>query len=335
MLLPSPVRAPTGNPPLQSEALVGEVRWRGRIDSDERIEVALAATGRPTSIAVVQRLLVGGVGDYVLAVPGPIADVQPAPGSDADPGLRSGAVLWQGFSPGGERLAARIELMPARAAPFLPVRVRVTRDGTSVQVRIENATAYAVDLPAGVGRPAELRAILAAVRGGSVGDVFAHLARPPGSRTVRIEAPLRVTGEVRVGSARAPVAALLGAGRPLVQTVTLNGSGVPRVMLVVRPELPGRLYVLPPGLDGAQALNRTAETLARSARVHQYRLFLANPDAKGRADAVYVFRTAAARPAVASSAPAADDGLGTLGYLLLGLGAAVALAGGAVLWSRS
>ena len=180
VLLPSPVRAPTGNPPLQSQAFVGEVRWRGRIDSEERIEVALAATGRPTSVAVVQRLLVGGVGDYVLAVPGPIADVQLAPGSVADPGLRSGAVLWQGFSPGNERLAARIELMSARAAPFLPVRVRVSRNGTSTQVSIENVTAYAVDLPAGVGRPAELRAILAAVRGGSAGDVFAHLAVRPG-----------------------------------------------------------------------------------------------------------------------------------------------------------
>ena len=143
-----------------------------------------------------------------------------------------------------------------------------------------------------------------------------------------------MTGEVRVGSARVPVTAFLGAGSPLVKTVTVNGSGEPRVTLVVRPELPGRLYDLPPGLDGTQALNRTAETLARSARVHQYRLFLANPDPKDATRRVRLW-TAAARPAVASPAPEHDDGLGALGYLLITLGAVAALAGGAVLWSRS
>src|SRR6266545_3459439 len=80
VLLPSPVRALTATPPLATGPIVTETRWRGRLTSDERVVVGVDSAGRPFSVQVVQRLVVGGVGDYVLTVPAPARDVRRASG---------------------------------------------------------------------------------------------------------------------------------------------------------------------------------------------------------------------------------------------------------------
>src|SRR5207244_3064081 len=49
-------------------------------------------------------------------------DVQGLPGSQDQPGLRKGAVLWQGFSPGRKALGATMQLHPDLEAQRLPVR---------------------------------------------------------------------------------------------------------------------------------------------------------------------------------------------------------------------
>ncbi len=312
---------------------MSEVRWPGRISSEERVEAGLDAGGRPMSVTVVQRLVVRGLGDYVLAVAAPATGVRPAPGSDSDPGLRAGAVLWQGFSPGREVLAARIELAAEQAAPYLPLRVTVTRAGGVSRVRLTNATGTMVQVPVGAGRPRELAAILAAVGRGEQHDPFAHIGAPIGSRTIRVEAPLRVEGQLVSGGRRVPVDVLLGGGRPLAATFDVPGSE-PRVRLVATPVVPSALLRLPLGVDGRSALDRTVEALTRSARVVQYGRFLANPDRGGRSEAVYAFRTTSARPA-ASPRGSGDGGLGALDIALIVAGAAAALAGGAVLWARS
>lgn len=335
VLLPSPVRPLTATPPLATGAIAADTRWRGRLTSDERVAVDVDSTGRPFSVQVVQSLVVGGVGDYVLTVPAPALDVRRASGSAADPGLRSGAVLWQGFSPGNERLSAAIELRPETAAPWLPLRLTVTRRDNASEIRIVNVTGVQVAVPTGVGDPRELAAILRRLRKGPIADIFAGLSGPAGSRNVRIEAPLRVQGELVSGETRMRVDAVLGGGRPLAQTFVVPGPAMPRVRLTVRPFLPARLLRLPPGLGGSAALDFTVETLGRASRVAQYRTFIANPDQTGRSTAAYEFRTAPRRGGTAPPRVSHDGGAGALGIVLWIAGAAAALAGGAVLWSRS
>ena len=84
--------------------------------SDQRVLVGIDATGKPITIAVVQRLTLHKLGDYSFAVPGPIADVEAAAGSASEPGLRHDAILWAGFSPGNKTLAARATLRVPPAA---------------------------------------------------------------------------------------------------------------------------------------------------------------------------------------------------------------------------
>ena len=76
--------------------------------SAEEIRVGVDATGKPVSVVVVQRLRLSKLGDYTFAVPGPIAGVEAAAGSDSEPGLRHDAIVWAGFSPGHKTLAARV-----------------------------------------------------------------------------------------------------------------------------------------------------------------------------------------------------------------------------------
>lgn len=66
-----------------------------------------------------------GKGDYSLVITAPVEDVEPALGYGSTPGLRTGAVIWQGFSPGARTLAAVITLRRAAAAPALPLRIEI------------------------------------------------------------------------------------------------------------------------------------------------------------------------------------------------------------------
>jgi hypothetical protein len=141
VLLPS-VRAPlTPGPPLAgSTTATAETLVPQGTTSNERVHVGIDATGKPVAVSVVQRLRLNRLGDYTFAVPGPIADVEGAAGTESEPGLRKDAIVWAGFSSGHRTLGARAKLRVAAASRSLPLRVDVARVGDTLVVRGENVT---------------------------------------------------------------------------------------------------------------------------------------------------------------------------------------------------
>jgi hypothetical protein len=357
VVLPGPVPYPTQSPPLVGKTVVGGAftRYVFHIASDQRVVAGVDEAGSPVSVRDVQRLDVRGRGDYQFAIPGPIDEVLPGPGSESDPGLRADQVLWAGFSPGRKVLAADVSLRPAEAAQYLPLRLRLSRSGDGVTLEATNATTtsqleYGGTVPAGqiVGlldrtrRSARAGRRLAAAYATFYGAVQQ-------SRRAQIEAPLRVQGELRAGDGE-PVrfSRTLGDGSPLSLRVQANGSGKPYVMLTAVPVPVDRL-LRPPGgaptwtaalrrrpLPARPLLRRLLETRMRLVRADQYQTFLSNPDADGRSRSVYVYRTAAAPKAAAAPASAPkENGAGPI-VLLLAIGGSILAAGFAlVAWAHS
>ena len=140
ILLPS-VRTPLspGPPLIGSTTAIAESLVPQGTTSAEEVRVGVDATGKPVSVVVLQRLKLSKLGDYTFAVPGPVAGVEAAPGSDSDPGLRQDAIVWAGFSPGHKTLAARVTTRVKPAAPLLPLRLTLTRTSDALVVRGENA----------------------------------------------------------------------------------------------------------------------------------------------------------------------------------------------------
>jgi hypothetical protein len=347
--LPSPTTPLTATPPLVSGALLAETRVPGRVESEERIAVGLDSRGRPRSVVVRQRLQLDFAGDYVFGIPGPVERALPGPGSQSNPGVRSGLVIWQGFSPGRRLLVADVDLDAARAGALLPVRVRVHRAGATVRVTVTNATATTVRLLDAIpSSRKDIDQILRSVDRSRPAQVFVRVRRPPGPRVVRIEAPLRIEGALVFGNGaagatvtggrlvegRVRFSRLLGAGRPLSLQVTVKGvSELPLLSLTARPLVPAD-SLRPDPLESARELfARAGDAFARFSRVRQYTQFLVNPDPGGSSSAVYELRTlpAAARE---PASPAAEQGRG-LRYLLGALGALVAACAAAVLWAHS
>jgi len=75
----------------------------------------------------------------------------------------------------------------------------------------------------------------------------------------------------------------------------------------------------------------------RLVRADQFQAFLADPDADGRARAVYEYDTVAPRAPQHTAVPALDRGGGTdvLLVVLIVAGSVVAAGGGLVLWAHS
>src|SRR5439155_2018791 len=142
ILLPSVRTALTPGPPLAGTGAPAsaEVLYPPGMTNDQRLLVNIDATGKPISVADVQRLMLNRLGDYSFAVQGPIVDVEKAPGSDSEPGLRHDAILWSGFSSGTRTLAARATLRVPAASSALPLRVSIERDGDAVVLRGENTS---------------------------------------------------------------------------------------------------------------------------------------------------------------------------------------------------
>jgi hypothetical protein len=130
----------TPGPPLAGTNAPTESIFPRGMTSMQRVLVGVAASGMPVSVAVVQRLVLHKLGDYSFFVQGPIADVEAAPGSDSEPGLRRDAILWSGFSSGTRTLAAKATLRVAPAAAALPLRVSIEREGNAVVLRGENTS---------------------------------------------------------------------------------------------------------------------------------------------------------------------------------------------------
>ena len=337
ILLPS-VRTPlTPGPPLAgASAPPTEVLFPPGMTSDERVSIGVDVTGKPVSIAVLQRLVLRRLGDYTFTVPGPIADVEAAPGSDSEPGLRHDAILWSGFSPGKKTLVARATLRVGPASTILPLRLSLAREGGALVVRGENASAAPGPVLVGPMSPQDAVKALAETRrrlslGRAAPDVYATLTRTPLSRSEPIAAPLDVRGDVAGTHFRYR----LGDGRPMGFTVRVpHAAPGAKLRLTARPVPPYRLLARA-RVPRSHLLQHVSRVRLAVARELQYQAFLANPNAIGKARAVYVYETAkkiVSRPPAGSPGKRVDDAWVTALLAALAILGASALV---VLWAHS
>lgn len=343
VVLPSPFSPLRPTPPLPTPGAATETRFPGRLFSSQAVRVSVDGSGTPFRILDVDRILITRKGDYSFVVAGPVQNVRGVPGSGTQPGLRTGAVVWQGFSPARRVLVAEITLVPGAAASALPLRVEVRRSGVRL-VNATSATTSAVDtrLPA----LAVAQVLDAAREGLATGfSVPAPVLTAVGSlRNVPVTAyvPLGVRGTV--GFAGAParrIGAVVGR-RPLripgsgkLETLELSVS-VPEPAAVLRPS-GARTWVgaaRSGRLPGGRSVTRLAvDRLLAAGLALQFHELLANPDASGTSRTTYRYALAA-RPqeAAATHTSGSRDWLAPVA---IGLGLAVAGAAGLVLWAHS
>jgi hypothetical protein len=343
-LLPSPTAPLDTRVPLTARAAVAVLPTRMppgvQVTNEQEVLVDLAHDGRVVRVRVRQRLTLSGVGDYFFQVPAPVRDVRALPESQGEPGLRQGAVLWQGFSPGERVLAAEIELDPRAAARALPLAVR--RDGRRLVLR--NTTrvqgvAFAAAARRSVLLPVIRRIRSQAAGGDRVGQPSVLVDGPTSGRRLPVEAPLGVRGTALAdGGAVRRFRLLLGGPAPSTAAVAIPAAG--DFTLVVTPErrLP-ELDRVPVDATGGELLQLAQAALLRLARVHQYNTFVSPTAGEGftpenaEVSAVYRYRTVAATaaPAVAEEG---DDGTDA-GLLVLLAGASLFLLGGClVAWAH-
>jgi hypothetical protein len=327
ILLPSAHQQLQVTPPLRGVPVLSETRFPSTgVRSTERVLVGIDASGKPLSVDVVQRLTLVGLGDYTFAVPGPVTDVGAAPGSASEPGLRQGAILWSGFSPGRKLLVARAALRLGVAAPALPFRLTITQDGGVLTLRGANVSQLPSEVLVGPSAAAEVAAALDATRRGSrrgpaLQEVYVGVPRAPRDKREQSLAPLHVTGELRfAGGRRIPVDYLLGDGGPSSFVLHVPGvSGLPKVHIVVRAVTPAKLLSPPGGsttwadalrrrrVDPARLLELASRARLSLARAIDYQAFLVNPDPHGTSQAAYVYATAS-KTAPAASPPRSASG---------------------------
>lgn len=208
-----------------------ETHLPGGVADEEHVLVDLQTDGSVAAVEVTQRLRLSGLGDFSFKVAGPASDVQALPESANQPGLRRGAVLWQGFSPGEKLLAARMTLFPGQEATRLPLRFGLSmtvggeplalgarRSGPlELTLRITNVSAVPISMVDVATDPAELAPVLDAIHASLArgerpapgeGSIPSDVAATgtAGSRAEDIEAPLKVAGEIvfPAGSLTAP-----------------------------------------------------------------------------------------------------------------------------------
>jgi hypothetical protein len=347
ILLPSVRTTLTPGPPLPGTGTPAETLFPPGMTSDERVLVGIDATGKPTSIDVVQRLQLRKLGDYSFAIPGPIADVEAAAGSESEPGLRRDAILWAGFSSGNKTLAARATLRVAPASAVLPLRLTLSREDGALVVRGRNTSAARGPVLVGpVSSREAAKAFGDTLRWlplrRAAPDLYATVPHPPLSRSEAIAAPLAVHGGI--GSRHFDY--LLADGRPMAFELRVpNAPPRARLRVLATPVAPLRSLAPPGGGTWAEALRRgrirntgLLERLSRArlavAREFQYQTFLANPNPTGGSTAVYIYETTVKAATSPPSASKASGGHAWRAVLVAAL-AAVAATGLVVLWAYS
>jgi hypothetical protein len=354
VLLPGPTPYPSQSPPLVAGGTLPRVSlpFTIRARADERVVAGVGPDGGLVSLRVLHRLLLRGKGDYLIVVGAPVEDVRAGVGSDSQPGLRTGQILWSGFSPGRKVLVADAQLRPGEAGRFLPVSLHAVRTGNRYSLTITNATTVAQVAYAGNGFPLELAGLLDQTRRESLAGVelttryasvdgLVRMRKDP----ARTTAPLSIEGSLRFRVAPVSVSggtvrgrtvsfgAVLGDKSPLSLHVDVRGGGgTPRLRVVARPTKLVRALV-PPGAPSWVAavhrraipadvlLRRLIDTRMQLVRSDQYQAFLSNPDPQGTSRTVYVYETGSAPARQAASAPP-SPGSGSNGLVL-----ALALAG--------
>ena len=193
-------------------------------------------------------------------------------------------------------LAADAFLRARDAAPYLPLRLRLERDGDRAVLTVTNATVVPQQVYTGKVQLPELARLLDETRRASLAGVrlkgtFANFIGEVRTlkQPVRIAAPLRVQGELALpGQAPVSFDRTLGDGQPLSFQVEARGQGVPKVHLQARPAAVVR-ELRPPGASTwAAALSRSAQpveevvhrlmtTRLQIVRADQFQSFLAEP----------------------------------------------------------
>lgn len=318
--LPSPVAPLSPSPPLGAATSLTE-RVQHRIHSAVRVHVSVLPSGAPFAVTADQTLIVNVKGDYDLTVGAPLLGVSALPGSQSVPGLRSNAIVWEGFNPRRRTLKSRARLVAAQAVPALPLRIEV-RDGSTTFVNTTGVTVASFTADAD---PAPLVGYLGKLQHA----VSAGLPLPEGTAALtgaahatraRITVPLVVRGTVGVRSIDARVTGRL--------TVPARGQ----IAVSVEPKAPVAAALT--GLSGREALARAATLALTEARLRQFERFLANPDPTGSSTTVYSYRTAVPpRPPVAvQPAPHVRDRFATVA---VGAGLLLAAAAGLAVWARA
>jgi hypothetical protein len=344
LFLPSPTAPLDTKVPLRSSAqpTALQLPLNARLASAERVLVSVRPPGRVVGVSVVQRLTLTGTGDYFFTVPAPLQDARAGPGSQAEPGFRRNALIWQGFANKRRVLAADAELDPTPAAGALPLRLALTAtvDGRPpaaderrsgrlrLELRLQNTTA--VRTQAFAARPVSAAAaravasrVVSQVREGRTPDQpILEVEGPIRTREVVVDAPLVVRGEVRLPArglddAVATGGSLVRRGDGVAVRFRLVLGGVEstraRIALtgsvrgasfprVVVTAEPSAVAALPVAAGGRDAADGAARLLLSIARVHQYDAFLANAAPGGPAEAVYRFTTVG-QPTAAVVAP--------------------------------
>jgi hypothetical protein len=330
-------------PPLPATAAAAETRFPGRLFSRQRVRVSVDGSGTPFRIVDVNRIVIARKGDYSFVVAGPVEHVRPVPGSSTQPGLRTGAVVWQGFSPARRALAAEITLSPRAATSALPLRVEIDQSG----LRLTNTTSARARVVDGRLPTLGVARILDAAREGlatgtAVPAPILTAAGPIRNVPVAAYVPLRVGGSLRFsGGPARRIAAVVGReplriqGAGELKTLDLSVS-VPEPAAVLTP--PGaRTWVAAARsgrLPGGRAITRLAvNRLLAAALAAQFQELLANPDASGSSRTSYRYVLAPRPQAVAAAAT--SGGRDWVAPLAIGLGLAAAMVGGLVLWAHS
>jgi hypothetical protein len=368
VLLPGPTPYPTQSPPLVSGGVPPPVSlpFTIRARADQRVLAGVGPGGELVSLRVLHRLLLEGKGDYLIVVGAPVEDVRAGAGSDSQPGLRTGQILWSGFSPGTKVLAADAELRPSEARRFLPVRLRAVRAGNRYSLTVTNATTVAEIAYTGNGFPLQLAGLLDQTRreslaGHKLTTVYASVNGPVRVRkeAARIAAPLRVEGSLGFPSAPESVSGgtvrgktvsfsgVLGDASPLSLRIDVRGGGgAPHLQVVARPTKLVRALV-PAGapswavavrrraIPAEALLHRLIDARMQVVRSDQYQAFLSNPDAQGTSRTVFVYETAAAPPSKASPAPGPGSSGNGLVLALVLAGSVLGAGAVVVLWAHS
>ena len=311
---PSPTAPLSPQPPL-GPATASAEGVRHHVDAATRVEVSVDASGSPFAVVATQRLDVRVKGDYFFTIGAPVDDVEAAPGSASTPGFRTGAIVWAGFDPGRRLLAGRATLEAHAVAPLLPLRIVLSGSRTT----LVNATRVTVGAFGASAVPGSVVRALRDLRAGAVAG--AQVNGTPVPVRVAVAAPLRVTGTI--GGRR--VSLILTGRRTIAATGAVN-----LIVTPLKPTVPERLP------SGGRELFALASRLAlATARARQYLQFLANPDALGRSETTFAYRTAR-RPVVAAPPMVVvQHGRSWVEAVLVAIGLVALVSAALAVWARS
>jgi hypothetical protein len=307
-------------------------RFFRQLSNRERIVVRLDEDGKPHSVRVLQTIVLKRLGDYVLTIPAPVLSVDPGPETESQPGQRENQILWEGFSPGRRVLAAWADLRVAESVAGLPVEVNVEPG----EITVRNATAVTVPSFTADPVPASIDQVSRRVRTAVKANVFAEgltvaLLGKQTPEQLRVAAPLRVRGTVRVSGERVPFSGLLdGLRRPELRVPIPDGD--PKLEMRVQAadiDLPR------PAQDPRSLLAQTIRLELTYARKRQFDQFLASPDQTGPSSAIYIYRTSPPLRPETLIPYGEEEENHTVGWIVLGLGLAAALPVAAVVWAHS